>query len=220
VPLEFRRSARARRLSLRVDQAKGRVLLTAPASVARRHALDFLVRHEGWLQARIAQLPVALPFADGATVPVLGVPHLIRGDASRLRGVPARADAIITVPGATEHLARRLTDYLKAEAKREIAARAKEKAAIVGRPVAAVTLRDTRSRWGSCSGAGRLAFSWRLILAPEFVLDYVVAHEVAHLREMNHGVRFWRLCATLTDADPKAARAWLRRHGGGLHAYG
>jgi len=220
VPLEFRRSGRARRISLRIDQAEGRVVLTAPASVARRHALDFLVRHEGWLQARIAQLPAALPFADGATVPVLGVPHLIRGDASRLRGVPARADAIITVPGAPEHLARRLTDYLKAEAKREIAARAKEKAAIVGRPVAAVTLRDTRSRWGSCSGAGRLAFSWRLILAPEFVLDYVVAHEVAHLREMNHGVRFWRLCATLTDADPKAARAWLRRHGGGLHAYG
>ena len=124
---------------MRIDQAKGRVVLTAPASVARRHALDFLVRHEGWLQARIAQLPAALPFADGATVPVLGVPHLIRGDASRLRGVPARADAIITVPGAPEHLARRLTDYLKAEAKREIAARAKEKAAIVGRPVAAVT---------------------------------------------------------------------------------
>jgi predicted metal-dependent hydrolase len=81
-------------------------------------------------------------------------------------------------------------------------------------------VRETRSRWGSCSGAGHLAFSWRLILAPEFVLDYVVAHEVAHLKEMNHGVRFWRLCASLTDADPKAARAWLRRHGGGLHAYG
>jgi hypothetical protein len=223
--LEFRRSARARRISLRVDQAKGRVILTAPASVARRHALDFLARQEGWLTARVAQLPTALPFTDGATVPVLGLPHLIQADSSRLRGVPSRGlpsrgEATIIVPGAPEHLARRLTDFLKAEAKREISARARAKAAIVGRPVAAVTLRDTRSRWGSCSGAGRLAFSWRLILAPEFVLDYVVAHEVAHLKEMNHGVRFWRLCASLTDADPKAARAWLRRHGGGLHAYG
>ena len=220
MPLEFRHSARARRISLRIDQAKGKVVLTAPASVARRHALDFLTRHEGWLKARIALLPTALPFMDGATVPVLGVPHLIRGDTSRLRGLPSRGDGTITIPGAPEHLSRRLTDFLKAEAKREIAARAQAKAALVGRPVAAVTLRDTRSRWGSCSGAGRLAFSWRLILAPEFVLDYVVAHEVAHLKEMNHGVRFWRLCATLTDADPKAARAWLRRHGGGLHAYG
>ena len=220
MPLEFRHSARARRISLRIDQAKGKVVLTAPASAARRHALDFLTRHEGWLKARIALLPTALPFMDGATVPVLGVPHLIRGDTSRLRGLPSRGDGTITIPGAPEHLSRRLTDFLKAEAKREIAARAQAKAALVGRPVAAVTLRDTRSRWGSCSGAGRLAFSWRLILAPEFVLDYVVAHEVAHLKEMNHGVRFWRLCATLTDADPKAARAWLRRHGGGLHAYG
>lgn len=220
MPLEFRRSGRARRISLRVDQAKGRVVLTAPASVARRHALDFLVRNEGWLKTRLAQLPATQPFADGATVPVLGVPHLIQGDTSRLRGLPLCAAGIITVPGAPEHLCRRLTDFLKAEAKREIAVRAHAKAGIVGRPVKAITLRDTRSRWGSCSGAGRLAFSWRLILAPEFVLDYVVAHEVAHLMEMNHGIRFWRLCATLTDADPKAARAWLRLHGSGLHAYG
>jgi predicted metal-dependent hydrolase len=220
VPLEFRRSARARRISLRLDQAKGRVVLTAPAAVARRHALDFLVRHEGWLKARIAQLPTALPFAHGASIPVLGVPHLIRGDSTRLRGLPSREAGVIIVPGAPEHLPRRVTDFLKTEAKREIAQRAHTKAAIIGRPVKAITLRDTRSRWGSCSGAGRLAFSWRLILAPEFVLDYVVAHEVAHLKEMNHGIRFWRLCATLTDADPKAARAWLRRHGSGLHAYG
>ena len=196
------------------------MVLTAPVAVARRHALDFLVRHEGWLKARLSQLPAALPFANGATIPVLGIPHLIQGDSSRLRGLPARQAGVITVPGAPEHLARRLTDFLKAEAKREIAARAQAKAAIAGRAVKAITLRDTRSRWGSCSSAGRLAFSWRLILAPEFVLDYVVAHEVAHLMEMNHGIRFWRLCATLTDADPKAARAWLRRHGGGLHAYG
>jgi predicted metal-dependent hydrolase len=220
VPLEFRRSPRARRISLKVDHARGRVVLTAPASVGRRHALDFLTRHEGWLTAHVAQLPPALPFAHGATVPVMGVPHLIRNDSSRLRGLPARADGTITVPGAPEHLTRRLTDYLKAEAKREIGSRAEAKAAALGRPVTAITLRDTRSRWGSCSGAGRLAFSWRLILAPEFVLDYVVAHEVAHLREMNHGVRFWRLCSSLTDTDPKAARAWLKRNGAALHAYG
>ncbi len=220
IPLEFHRSTRARRVSLRIDMARSRAILVAPHATTKRLALDFLRRHEGWLLARIAHLPAARPFADGAIVPVLGIPHVVRGNASRLRGIVTRGDGVLIVPGATEHLPRRLTDFLKAEARREIAGRAQAKAARLGRPIAAVTLRDTRSRWGSCNSSGRLAFSWRLVLAPESVLDYVVAHEVAHLAEMNHGPRFWRLCAELTDADPKAARAWLKQHGPALHAYG
>jgi predicted metal-dependent hydrolase len=209
MPLEFRRSARARRLSLRVDVARGRVILVAPRSVARKQAIDFLARNEGWLRLRLSRVPAAHPFADGEMVPILGVPHRIRSDASRLRGLVEKQDGVVVVRGAPEHLSRRLTDFLKAEARREI-----------GMRVAAITLRDTRSRWGSCSASGRIAFSWRLILAPEPVLDYVVAHEVAHLAELNHGPRFWKLCATLTDTDPKTARAWLKRHGAELHAYG
>jgi predicted metal-dependent hydrolase len=220
VPLEFRRSRRARRLSLRVDSARGRVVLVAPHSVGHHSALDFLKRYEGWLRARIAGLPQARPFADGVTIPLLGIPHLIRGDASRRRGLIVHGDGTLTVPGAPEHLPRRVTDFLKAEARREIGARARAKAMLVQRTVKALTLRDTRSRWGSCSSSGRLAFSWRLILAPEFVLDYVVAHEVAHLVEMNHSPRFWKLCAELTESNPKAARAWLKQHGSSLHSYG
>lgn len=220
IPLEFHRSPRARRISLRIDLARSRAILVAPHATTKRSALDFLLRHEGWLRARIAHLPAARPFADGAIVPVLGIPHVVQGNAHRLRGLVTRSGGILTVPGATEHLPRRLTDYLKSEARREIAQRAQAKAARLGRPIAAVSLRDTRSRWGSCNSAGRLGFSWRLVLAPESVLDYVVAHEVAHLAEMNHGPRFWRLCAELTESDPKAARAWLKQHGPGLHAYG
>jgi predicted metal-dependent hydrolase len=220
IPIEFVRSPRARRISLRLDVARGRAVLLAPHAVARRQAIDFLSRHEGWLKARLAQIPAPKPFTDGATVPILGIPHLIRADATRLRGVVSRTDRTLVAPGAAEHLSRRVTDFLKAEAKREIDARARAKSRRLGRPIAALTLRDTRSRWGSCSATGRLAFSWRLILAPESVLDYVVAHEVAHLAEMNHGARFWRLCAELTDTDPKAARAWLKQHGPTLHSYG
>ena len=113
-----------------------------------------------------------------------------------------------------------MTDFLKAEARREIGVRARAKAGQLGMPIKAIALRDTRTRWGSCSRKGGLTFSWRLILAPEFVLDYVVAHEVAHLKEMNHGPRFWALCESLTTADAKVARAWLRANGGALHAYG
>jgi predicted metal-dependent hydrolase len=220
VPLEFRRSPRARRISLKIDNARGRVVLTAPMRAATRQALDFLARSEGWLRQRLAELPTACPFVDGATVPLLGVPCRLRHDGSRLRGVTARAGEDIVVPGAAEHLARRVTDFLKAEARREIGDRARAKAAVLGRPIKAITLRDTRTRWGSCSRKGGLTFSWRLILAPEFVLDYVVAHEVAHLQEMNHGPGFWALCKSLTAADAKAARAWLKGNGGALHAYG
>ncbi len=195
-------------------------MLVAPVRAARRQALDFLARNEDWLTTHVAQLPVILPFTDGATIPVLGVAHLVRNDPGRLRGVTRIADGTIVVPGAPEHLPRRLTDFLKAEARREIGRRVSSKAEVLGEKIAALTLRDTRSRWGSCSGRGRLTFSWRLILAPDFVLDYVVAHEVAHLREMNHSRRFWDVCASLTQADPKAARAWLKSHGGSLHAYG
>jgi predicted metal-dependent hydrolase len=196
------------------------VVLVAPRSVSRRQALDFLSRNEGWLRARLLSLPAPRPFAGGMVIPILGVPHRIEADSRRLRGVVERRDGSVIVPGAPEHLPRRLTDFLKAEARREIAARAAAKAATLGRPIAALTLRDTRSRWGSCSRSGRVAFSWRLILAPEWVLDYVVAHEVAHLAELNHGPRFWTACAGLTDSDVKTARAWLKRHGAELHAYG
>jgi len=220
LPLEFRRSARARRISLRLDRARGRVILVAPHSLARRHALDFLARHEGWINARLAQLPADRPFVDGATVPILGIPHFIHGDSSQLRGLVTRDGNVLTVPGAPEHLPRRLSDFLKREARREIGIRARAKAARISRPVTALTLRDPKSRWGSCNSAGRLGFSWRLIIAPEFVLDYVVAHEVAHLAEMNHGTAFWKLCAELTDSDLKTARAWLKRHGPELHRYG
>ncbi|HTJ63990.1 MAG TPA: SprT family zinc-dependent metalloprotease [Alphaproteobacteria bacterium] len=205
---------------MRVDNARQRVVLVAPAALARRHAMDFLIRHQGWLNTRLAQLPAAQPFADGATVPILGEPHVIHGDATRLRGLVSRGAGVVTVPGAPDHLGRKLTDFLKKEAKREIETRANAKATAIGKRIAGLSLRDTRSRWGSCSTRGRLAFSWRLILAPEWVLDYVVAHEVAHLKEMNHGPRFWSLCADLTETDPKAARAWLKQHGGTLHAYG
>lgn len=220
MPLEYRRSPRARRVSLRLDLAGGKIVLTAPLSLAQRHAVEFLVRHEGWLRARLAQAPAHRPFAPGVIVPILGIDHVIEGDSSTLRGRVTRGDNIVIVPGAAEHLPRRLTEFLKAEARREIAPRARAKAQSRGLTVAAVALRDTRSRWGSCTRAGRISYCWRLILAPEFVLDYVVAHEVAHLAEMNYGPRFWRLCAELTQSDPAEARAWLRRHGPELHRYG
>ncbi len=151
-------------------------------------------------------------------VPVLGVDHVIR-HAAGFRGATHRGANEIRVGGEPEFVARRVRDFLIKESRDELARRAKTKASVIGKRVAAVTVRDTRSRWGSCASSGRLSFSWRLILTPEPVFDYVVAHEVAHLREMNHSARFWALVATLTP-EVEVPRAWLKANGARLLRFG
>jgi len=136
-----------------------------------------------------------------------------------MQGSVRVVEGTICVSGRAEHLARRVRDWLKREARAVLTDEALAKAARLGHAVKRIGVRDTRSLWGSCAASGAISFCWRLILAPDFVRDYVVAHEVAHLVEKNHGLRFWRLVATLTD-EMAAARAWLKRHGEALHRLG
>jgi predicted metal-dependent hydrolase len=221
VIVPVRRSARARRMILRMDAARGGPVLTLPAGDSLATARRFLDTHAGWLASRLARLPEALPFADGAVFP-------LRGEACRIvhkggRGV-IRLEATpdeprLVVPGAAEHLPRRLTDWLRGEARADLAAAVSAHAVTIGAKASALRVGDAKSRWGSCTRRGVLSFSWRLILAPPFVLDYLAAHEVAHLGEMNHGPAFWRLVRQL-DPDFEQARAWLKTHGPGLHAIG
>ena len=222
VRIEVRRSARAARLSLKVDAARDLVQAVVPMGVPEAEVARFVARHRDWLEKRLGALPPRLAFEDGATVPILGVEHRLLHDAAH-RGTPRQEEGpdgpVLRVGGEPEFLARRVTDHLKKEAKRRLAALAQEKAALLGVRVAGVTVRDTRSRWGSCSADGRLSFCWRLVLAPWPVFDYVVAHEVAHLREMNHSDRFWALCSRLAG-EVEAPREWLRVNGARLHRYG
>jgi predicted metal-dependent hydrolase len=183
-----------------------------------QQGLDFAEDKAGWILGHLNALPARVPFADGAVLPLLGAEHVIRHDSAARRGV-WHAEGVIWVSGRPEYLPRRVRDFLIAEARREISERARQKAAAVGRPIHRLTLRDTTSRWGSCSADGNLSFSWRLILAPESVLDYVVAHEVGHLKHMNHGPRFWAQVARLTG-DVAHARRWLRERGDRLLRYG
>jgi predicted metal-dependent hydrolase len=218
-PLTIRVNPRARRLLLRIDPMARTVELVLPRDVPAEHGLRFLAAQRGWIAARLAALPPPMPFVEGAVVPVLGVPHRIRQESDPLAPPVAIAGGEIRVKGAAEHIARRVRDHLVRLARQELSRRARLYAARIGRPVARVAVRDTRSRWGSCSASGSLSFSWRLVLAPEMVIDYVVAHEVAHLAEMNHGPRFWRLLRTL-EPDDATPRAWLRRHRSRLMSYG
>lgn len=223
VPVEVRVSARARRLSMRVDAMRNIVRVSTPPRISDADIRLFISRHLDWLRQRLSAVPDTVPFQPGVTVPILGVDHLIRhmpdGRRAPRRVVLADGGCELHVGGEAAFVGRRVGDFLKAEARRLLVARSAAKAAQLGVAIAAVSVRDTRSRWGSCSPDRRLSFSWRLIMAPEPVFDYVVAHEVAHLREMNHSARFWHLCASLTE-DVAGNREWLRANGARLHRYG
>ena len=190
--------------------ADGAVVVTLPPRAGRPAGLALLRTHADWVSDRLAALPVPVPFEDGAIVPVGGVGHLIRHVPGG-RGGAWFADGAIHVAGAPEFLRRRVLDLLRAEARRRLSALVAEKAALACLKAGRITVKDTISRWGSCAPDGSLAFSWRLVMAPSFVQDYVAAHEVAHLRHMNHGPRFWALVRTSDDAHGPGGLVAARR---------
>jgi predicted metal-dependent hydrolase len=221
-------SQRARRLCVRLDPAAGHVVVVRPKRASANVTLKFVASRADWIRKHLAMLPPQVPFADGARIPIAGVDHTLRL-APEKRGGVWREEQAIMISGRVEFAARRMTDWLKEETRRVIAPMAHTMAESIGYKVKHVTVRDTTSRWGSCSPDGRLSFSWRLILAPLPVLIYVTAHEVAHLRHLNHGRAFWRTVDEVLDAyvkEPETRRAaglasdWLNRHGAGLHRYG
>lgn len=218
LPLKLRQSRRARHLSLRLDPADDAVELILPRGVALAEGLRFAEEKSGWLLTRIALRPPRVPFQPGAVIPYRGSDHVVEHRPDARRGV-WREEGRIVVSGELVFLARRLGDWLKREAERLLSERAREKATALARPLGRIAVRDTTSRWGSCAAGGAINFSWRLVLAPDSVLDYVVAHEVAHLVHPNHGRRFWRLVEQLTP-EVEASCDWLRRHGERLLRYG
>ncbi len=210
----WRRSSRARRVSLRIDPREGAVVVTLPPRAGRGAGMALLMSHAGWISDRIAALPSAIPFVDGAMVPLDGIEYRIRHLPDRRGGAWVEQGAIC-VTGSPEFLSRRVADFLRAEARRRLVRIVAEKARLTGMLPHRITVKDTSSRWGSCAPDGSLAFSWRLVMAPGFVQDYVAAHEVAHLRHMNHGKRFWALVDQLTPHTTTAV-PWLRREGARL----
>mgnify|MGYP003671772901 FL=1 len=215
IPLILRRSARARRISLRISQLDGRVTLTMPKRLAEREALAFAETKQDWIRQHLVARGEDVIVAPGAEVPVGGKVLRVRGGQGR--GVRIGPEEIL-VPGPEESTGKRLAAHLREVARDRLAGACDDYAALLGKPYARITLRDTRSRWGSCTSDGGLMFSWRLIMTPPEVLDYVAAHEVAHLAQMNHSPAFWAE-VTRIYGDYQAPRQWLRDHGGGLHRY-
>jgi hypothetical protein len=215
VEITLRRSARARRFSLRVSRLDGRVTLTLPAGAAEAEALAFARSKAAWIGTALENLAPLRPVRFGTALPFEGQALTITPGAVR---APRVAVPALLVPPDPERLAARLAAFLRLAARQRLQAACMRHAESLGRPFTALTLRDTRSRWGSCAADGSLMFSWRLIMAPPEVLDYVAAHEVAHLAEMNHSPAFWAVVARLCPGYA-APRAWLRRNGAALHAH-
>ena len=212
VPFKVRVSHRARRLALRIDAQADAVELVLPRRTSLPRALSFIQENRGWLEARINALPPRTPLADGASVPILGVSYRIRIMQRQNGRHPVWIDGNeLRIVAEPDQIAKKICDFLRERARAEFTKRSHKLAEAIGKEVGRITVRDTTTRWGSCSANGNLAFSWRLVMAPEAVLHYVVAHEVAHLAEMNHGPRFWKLVDRLAPGSEKQ-RDWLNRH--------
>lgn len=225
VRIGVRRSTRARRYTLRMVPTTGEPLLVIPVRGNLERGRDFAQSQAGWLRERLRTVPGPIPFVDGAEIPLRGKPHVLRHSGGLRGTIEARGRdsetglSAIHVPGEEEHFARRLTDWLKKQARADLEPAVLAYAGKLRVRPKRITIRDQSSRWGSCSASGTLSFSWRLILAPPLVLDYLAAHEVAHLVEMNHSPRFWRTVEAIAP-DTHKAEAWLKRHGSGLFRYG
>ncbi|HET6322560.1 MAG TPA: SprT family zinc-dependent metalloprotease [Hyphomicrobium sp.] len=223
-PVEVRRHPGARRLTLRVSRTRRAVIVTLPVQCDLREAGTFLDRNIEWVRERLSSIPQPVPFADGAVLPLRGEFHTIAFTGKRATGGVVHRRATSELPelhvtGRPEHAPRRLRDWLAEEARRDLDKRVLVHTRALGVKAKRIAVRDQATRWGSCSTTGVLSFSWRLVLAPPRILDYVAAHEVAHLVEMNHGARFWALVERLIPAM-KEDKRWLQVYGLDLHRYG
>lgn len=204
-------------MRLKIDPKTGTPTVTLPFLYPYMMAQRFAQSHIVWIKAHLKQPPRHTYFTDGASLYLLGqsliIYHVPTGHAAtQIEG------ATLRVSGRQEHLHRRVCDFCKDSVKSYITRRAKELARLHNVTVTAITVRDTVSRWGSCAKNGHLSFCWRLGLAPTFVLDYVIAHEVAHLKQMNHSRAFWAEVNAMTPYT-KDAKKWLQTYGPTLHSY-
>ena len=211
IPLGLRYNAKAKRIILRVDQEIGGAIITLPPYTPKTEALSLVNERVDWIADKIREFPPKITLTDGQSLPLMGQPITIRHRPDFKMGVQLIGSELIT-SGKREHLHRRIVDWLKKYTKEIITPRANNMASQLECKINRISIRDTKSRWGSCSSQGNLSFCWRLIMTPDWVLNYVIAHEVSHLKHMDHSPEFWQIVGTLC-VKPKQARIWLNQNG-------
>ena len=224
ISVRLRVTARARRFTLRLEPSGGGAVLTLPPGVPMAEARMFLLRQSDWLARALARHSGRVVVGDGTRLPVaddMVEISVVDGPRGKPRCAPRLQDGrlIVTGPGLRDvQVGPRIAAFLKARARDALLPAVQHYAGMLGRQATAISLRDTRSRWGSCSARGRLSFSWRLAMAPPEVLDYVAGHEAAHLVEMSHAPRYWEVVEQIMP-DYRRHRAWLKREGHKLHGF-
>lgn len=213
----LRRNKRAKRAIFKLDHAQQKITLTVPDQLSDTTIQELITGHASWLEQQRQKLTPTLYFEAGMSLPILGSKRQILNTGEKGEG-PLLTISHLLIPGAPHQLGRRIETFLKQQARNYFSALAAKKATKLNKRITRVSVKDTRSQWGSCSSKGQLSFSWRLYLAPEFVVDYVIAHEVAHLVEMNHSSKFWAICDSLSQHRCQAEE-WLRKNGGTLHRF-
>jgi predicted metal-dependent hydrolase len=212
--LKLVRNPRAKVLRLMVSPATGEAVLTMPPRVAQSEVLAFWHKHEPWVQRQRAKIAPARPFAVGEVIPLFGQEVILAHEPTHRGRGTLTADRLV-VGGQPAFFARRVEDFIKNEAQKRFRDEAQIYANQLEVRIARLVVKDTQSRWGSCSSAGQINLSWRLAFAPPWVASYVVAHEVAHLVEMNHSSRFWAQVDKLVG-KPTRPRQWLKSFGPSL----
>lgn len=219
MPVDVRRSPRTRRYRLTLDAGGSRLRLSLPARAALSPALAWAQQQESWVRAQLVKAPQPLRLVDGAVFPLEGEPVVIRWRQDAPRTVLHEA-GLLSVGGPTDAVSARILRWLRKRARALLEAESQALAQREALPLQSVSIGDPRSRWGSCSSSGAIRYSWRLILAPPWVRQATVAHELAHLIHMDHSPAFHAAHARLLGVDPGPARQWLRTHGAGLHRIG
>jgi predicted metal-dependent hydrolase len=218
IAVSIQRHMRARRISLRLSPARDGIIMTLPRRAALTSGMEFFTSKSSWILANLDS-EASVSFNDGSIIPMLGKTYTIRRTPGRGVSTLNEETAELHIYGSAEFTPRRVKDFLKKHLQHYAFERATERARILGKNVSEVRLRDTRSRWGSCTAKGKLTFNWRLVFAEPEIVNYLIAHEVAHLVEMNHSERFWHVVATLCP-EHQSARAWLKKEGHRLHRFG
>ncbi len=215
--LKVVKNPRAKKLTLRIDSKERLPVLTIPRYCSQKKAIEFVENHRLWIKESLARLPEHKPFENGETISLFGKDVTITHAPERRLGAKIE-DGRLLVSGDIEFLHRRVKDFIKKKAQSEFLRRSNKYAKKLGETINGVTIKDTKSRWGSCSSLNNLNYNWRIALAPDFVINYLMAHEVAHLRHPDHSQRFWHCVAGLCP-DYTEGESWLKRHGKDLYLY-
>lgn len=211
------KSKKAKRLTLRIDAKERMPVLTVPYRCSSKKAIDFVEEHNQWIKECLAKIPCPKCFEDGEKISLFGKTYTIQHVPQARRGVYIEND-IIYVSGAKEFLHRRLCDYIKKAAQKEFSHKSRQLAKKIGCTIKSVCIKDTKSRWGSCSSLNNINYNWRIALAPDFVIDYLLAHEVSHLLHQDHSRSFWQ-CVKNLHPRCSEGKLWLKNHGKELYQY-